>query len=244
MKVGYVQFSPRFGEIKQNVSNVGRLLDDVTADLIVLPELFNSGYHITSRDELPALAEKIPDGFTCRSLEKIAAMWRIHIVAGMLEEDEGRYYIFGRLIGENGYIDHYRKIHLFADQKIYFTPGDRPFRVYDIGDARIGIMICFDWVFPESMRIFSLMGADIICHPSNLVMPYCPKAMLTRCLENRVFAVTSNRTGKDVKEKSSLSFIGQSQIVAPDGSIIKKAGADNETVDVVLWIPNRHVIKK
>ena len=53
--------------------------------------------------------------------------------------------------------------------------------------VKIGMMICFDWIFPEVARSLALKGAEIICHPSNLVLPHCPKAMKIRSLENRVF---------------------------------------------------------
>lgn len=237
MKLGYIQFAPKFGKIAENVEIARRMMDDTTADLIVLPELFNTGYYFTDFKELADLAEKIPDGFTCQHLAKSAKEWRCHIVAGILEEDNGLFYNSAVLIGEEGYIDHYRKIHLFEEEKIYFAPGDKPLKVYDIGEAKIGIMICFDWIFPETMRCLSLMGAQVICHPANLVMPYCPKVMPSRCFDNRVFAVTANRCGKDVKGDKSLSFIGLSQIVSPDGKIIKRAGANMQGMDVVFINP-------
>ena len=237
MKVGFLQFAPKFGRVKENVEKVKEMLHDSSADLIVLPELFNTGYYITDFKELSQLAEKIPDGYTCKQLTKTAREWRMYIVAGILEEDNGMYYNSAVLIGENGYIDHYRKIHLFDEEKLYFAPGDKPFKVYDIGKAKIGIMICYDWIYPESMRVLSLLGADIVVHPSALVMPYCPKVMPSRCFENRVFAITANRCGIDIKGEKSMSFIGQSQIVTPEGKVIKRAGKDEETVEIVYIDP-------
>jgi len=237
MKVGYVQFAPRFGDIKGNVQHVRHLMDDTTADLLVLPELFNTGYYFTDFKELPEMAEKIPDGFTCDQLAKSAKEWRCHIVAGLLEEDNGLFYNSAVLIGEEGYIDHYRKIHLFQDEKFYFAPGDKPLKVYDIGKAKIGIMVCFDWIFPEVARSLALLGAQIICHPANLVLPYCPKVMPSRCFDNKVFAITANRCGADVKAGQRVSFIGTSQIVATDGKIIKRAPKDGEAADIVFINP-------
>jgi predicted amidohydrolase len=83
------------------------------------------------------------------------------------------------------------------EEALWFCPGDRDFPVFDIGPCKIGIMICFDWFFPESMRILSLKGADVICHSANLVLPFCQDAMVTRCLENHVFAITANRIGME-----------------------------------------------
>ena len=82
-------------------------------------------------------------------------------------------------------------------------------------------MICFDWAFPESARILALKAADIICHPSNLVLPFCHDAMVTRCIENRVFAATANRVGEEQRGgKDRLRFNGQSQVVDPAGNIL------------------------
>jgi len=94
-------------------------------------------------------------------------------------------------------------------------------------------MICFDWIFPETTRILALKGADVICHCANLVLPYCQEAMVTRCLENRVFAVTANRTGTETRGEKSLHFTGKSQITGPDGSILYRAGEATEECGVV-----------
>ena len=109
-----------------------------------------------------------------------------------------------------------------------------PFTVFDIGSARIGVMICFDWRFPESARTLSLAGADLIAHPSNLVLPHCPQAIITRCLENRVFVVTADRVGTEERNSGSpLHFIGQSQVVDPDGNILYRASEKKEEIKIV-----------
>ena len=90
------------------------------------------------------------------------------------------------------------------------------------------MMICFDWIFPETARILTLQGADIICHPSNLVLDYCQQSMLSRCIENMVFAVTANRFGSDIRSHGILKFTGKSQIVAPKGVLIHRALSQRE----------------
>jgi 5-aminopentanamidase len=237
MQIGYLQFEPEFGNIKGNVDKVREMLQGISADLLVLPELFNTGYYLTDSKELDELGESIPDGYTTRQLESIAAEMKSYIVAGVLEKDGGNYYNSAVLVGERGYIDHYRKIHLFNEEKIYFSPGDKPFRVYDIGKARIGIMICYDWIYPESMRVMALLGADIICHSANLVMPFCPGVMPSRCFDNKVFAITANRCGMDVKGEKSLAFIGQSSVIGPDGKVIRRSSSDDRVVELVSINP-------
>ena len=130
------------------------------------------------------------------------------------------------------------------DQEFFFTPGDSGFRVWDLGQAKIGVMICFDWFFPEACRSLALAGARIILHPSNLVLPWCQRAMITRALENRVFAVTCNRVGVEARAGARLRFTGQSQIVDPSGSILARAGARGESLQVVDIDPSLAASKR
>jgi predicted amidohydrolase len=155
-------------------------------------------------------------------------------VFGLAEKDGNELYNSAVLIGPEGYIGKYRKIHLFAEEKEFFQPGNMGLKVFDIGLARIGIMICFDWQFPESARVLTLMGADIICHPSNLVLPYCQKAMVTRSLENGVFTATANRIGTESRGgKDPLVFTGCSQILDNKGKTITSLGEEEVGFSVV-----------
>jgi predicted amidohydrolase len=230
MKIGFVQMDVRFGQVEHNLAKADMLMAPVTADLLVLPELFSSGYLFADCGELKSLAEMIPGGPTTQFLIKTAREKNCYLVAGMAEKAGDRFYNSAVLVGPAGYLAVYRKVHLYDQEKRWFDPGDQPFFVVDIGSAKLGMMICFDWFFPESARSLALLGADIICHPANLVMPFCQKAMVTRCLENHLFAVTANRIGKDARPNGELSFTGCSQITAPDGGVLKTAGADEETV--------------
>jgi predicted amidohydrolase len=126
----------------------------------------------------------------------------------------------------------YRKTHLFADEKLLFLPGNSGFRVCEHRGVRIGMMVCFDWFFPESARTLTLRGSQIIAHPSNLVLPYCQTAMFARCLENRVFAVTTNRYGTEDLAGVSLTFTGASQIMSPRGERLSQAPIEGECVAV------------
>jgi predicted amidohydrolase len=158
----------------------------------------------------------------------------MHIVAGLAERADGQIYNSAILVGPSGVLAAYRKIHLFSEENLWFSPGDKGFPVYDIGSARIGLMVCFDWFYPESVRTLALKGADIVAHPSNLVLPHCPDAMITRCLENRVFAVTCNRIGSEQRGgKEKLTYIGTSEIVSPTGKILKRARKSQVELGVV-----------
>ena len=220
MKVGLYQNNPAFGEVEKNIDSAVIALSDVDADLMVLPELFNTGYQFTSKGEAARLAEEIPHGKTCSAMIRLAQRKKMFMVFGLAEKNRRRIFNSAAVVGPNGLIGRYRKTHLFAEEKNFFCPGDTGFQVFDIGLARIGVMICFDWWFPESVRVLALKGADIICHPANLVLPHCQEAMVIRSLENGVFSITANRVGTESRgDKEILTFTGASQVVDNQGRI-------------------------
>ena len=232
MKIGFVQFDPAFGEVERNLSSVTSLIEGVKADLLVLPELFNTGYLFTSKQEAIDLSEEVPGGKTAKALVAMAEGHGVHIVAGLAEWDDGRIHNSAVLVSPSGQVATYRKVHLFFEEKLWFDPGDREPEVFDIGCCRAGVMVCFDWFFPETARVLALKGADVICHSANLVLPYCQDAMITRCLENRVFAVTCNRTGSEQRGGKTLAYTGRSQIVDPRGNVLYRAGRETDEVHV------------
>ncbi len=258
LKVASIQNQPEFGNIKANLHDlIGLLPPEV--DLAVLPELCATGYQFRHRDELRSMAEIIapnetPGPITSR-LTEAAISSGITIVAGVAElvparvdlnPGEGelkpgepeKIYNSSVLIRPDGSREIYRKIHLFLDEKKIFDAGDKGFSVVDACGVKVGMMICFDWIFPESARTLALLGAQIIAHPSNLVLPWCPEAMITRSLENRVVTITANRTGREMRTDTPLEFIGLSQVVSPTGKILHRlnrteTGAAIATINIV-----------
>jgi predicted amidohydrolase len=229
MKVGVYQFAPVFGNVRANLEKIERMLDEEEADLIVLPELCTTGYQFVSTEEIRSLAEPVTEGETVRRLTAFCRKKKFFLVAGIVESADDVCYNSSVLVGPEGWIGTYRKIHLFWDEKLWFQPGNLGFRVWDIGSAKIGMMICFDWFFPESARTLALSGADILCHPANLVLPYCPDAMITRSVENRVYSATANRIGSEERGgKSKLTFIGKSQITDVKGKLLFRLNENEE----------------
>lgn len=234
MQIGIYQNNPEFGEIEKNLNQAINKINTIQTDLIVLPELFTTGYQFTSFEEAMELAEKIPSGPSCSALIEYAHSKKLYMVFGIAERQEDKLFNSAVLIGPEGFIGKYRKSHLFFEEKTIFSPGDTGFKVYDIGIARLGIMICFDWWFPEAARTLALSGADIICHPSNLVLTGCQKAMVTRSLENALFSVTANRTGAEARGgKKELKFTGKSQIVDPEGKVLLSLSNSKEEISVI-----------
>ncbi|NOX37727.1 MAG: acyltransferase [Calditrichaeota bacterium] len=236
-KVGYFQFRPLFGQVERNVERVVHALRDVEADLIVLPELPFTGYFFRDRQEALDLAEDPEDSPTLQVLIALCKGRNFHLVTGFAEKRGNRCYNSAILIGPDGVRHIYRKLHLFHEEKHWFDPGDRPLAVTEVHGVRIGMMICFDWIFPEAMRTLAVLGADIVCHPSNLVLSYCQQTMLSRCLENGVFAITANRIGVDRRPHGSIRFTGKSQIVAPRGELRHRGPSRKEELYITSIDP-------
>lgn len=229
-RVGVVQNEPRFLKAGANVKAALALMDRESADLWVLPEFFAAGYNFRSKAEASKCAEPA-DGPLSKILSAYAARHRCAIVAGFPEKAGGRLYNSALFVTARK-TRVYRKTHLFGGEKKYFTPGDTGFWTEDVGGVSVGVMICFDWFFPESARTLALKGAQVIAHPANLVLPWCPEGMKIRCLENRVYAATADRVGVE----RGLRYIGQSQVVSPNGSLLTRLsheapGAAVVTVD-------------
>lgn len=233
MKVGFVQFFPFFGNKKKNFEKITQLIQDVEADLLVLPELCTTGYIFKNKEELTNLAEPVPDGPTVEFFKDMVNEKKMNLVWGMAEKDNDKVFNSSVLLTSEGEVKVYRKIHLFDQEKFIFAQGNKELDVVKIKGTVIGMMICFDWIFPEVCRVLALKGAEIICHPSDLLLHYCQDAMVTRCIENRVFAITANRTGTEQRGGEKLTFTGKSQIVNPKGEIMVSAGRDEDVVKVV-----------
>lgn len=230
-RVAALQTRPVFGDVEANVARALASASTVDAALYVFPELMTSGYAFASRAEARALAET-PGGREAyapglHALSKWARARRAFVIAGFPEKGGARVYNSSALIGPDGRVrDVYRKLHLFDDEKLWFAPGDRAPRLSRVGAARVGMLICFDWRFPEIWRVLALQGADVIAHPSNLVVPRAAQmATPVRALENKVYVVTANRVGADVRPDRRIAFTGRSQIVGPEGLVLARAGS-------------------
>jgi len=161
-------------------------------------------------------------------MENVSGEYGSSIVAGFVEYTEDKVFNSAAIAVEGNIDGVYRKAHLFYREKEWFDPGDKEPFVVDAGKARVGIMICYDWIFPEMARILSLEGADIIAHPANLVYDYAYTTMKARAIENRVYVATVNRVGRDARAGMDITFKGGSQVVSPKMDILFKAGECEE----------------
>ncbi len=247
MILGIVQTNPTFGDIEGNQQETESLMGERQADLWVLPELALTGYEIRGRDESLKLSEEVPKGNSTQWLMQLCRDRNCYMVMGLIEREGKKVYNSSVFVGPKGLVGRYRKIHLFDKEEERFDAGDIPFTVFDIGMARVGVMICFDWRFPEAMRTLALRGAQIVAHPSNLVLPYCQAAMVTRCLENNVFAATANRIGVEERDGRRVSFTGRSVIMDTKGNQLANgaiAASDVMTVEIDPTLADQKAINK
>lgn len=242
MRASYLQFAPSYLAPDGNRARVADLIEGVNTDLLVLPELFTSGYFFKSLADLKTVAEPIPEGPTTEALTHWADDLGATLVAGLPERDGDTMYNSAVTVTPEGAVHVYRKVHLFYQENDLFSPGNLGLPVWNVSTQggtsyRLGVMVCFDWYFPEAARSLALNGADVIAHPSNLVLPYCPDSMPVRARENHVFTVTANRTGTEQRADETLRFIGNSEICDPDGTILQRASEADEEVGTVSFDP-------
>lgn len=221
IRAGILQIAPVFGRKRDNLDRAERLLARAEGlDLLVLPELFATGYRFVSQEELEELAEPVPGGETSAFLEGLARRTGAVVVAGIAERSGGAFYNAAGVFGPRGHVGTYRKVHLFDEEKLFFAPGDKGFPVWEFPWGRLGVMICYDWRFPEACRAMALAGADVVAQPSNLVYTDCPRVTPVRAFENRIYILVADRTGSDDRPgRAPLVFVGQSFCADPFGVV-------------------------
>ena len=231
MKIAVAQISCSLGDPEANLSKVrdfSRRAKDVGAELIVFPEMTDTGY---SMSVIQKHADEWNSGFV-PVLREIASQVSIAIVSGVSERDGSSIYNSQILVDSLGKSTaKYRKAHLYAvapvEEQACFTPGDE-FVSFALGDLRFGLSICYDLRFPEMFRKLVTqqnVGAFLI----SSAWPF-PRdehfRVLTqaRAIENQSYVIASNRVGKD----DDLWFCGSSAIIDPRGVVIAAASADRE----------------
>lgn len=238
--VACVQMEPKVGHVADNVAHSVGLIEkaaEAGAKLIVLPELANSGYVFASREEAFALAESIPDGPTCKAWAEVCARRGVWLVAGIAERAGEVLFNSAVLIGPEGHIGTFRKVHLWNEENLFFEPGDLGFPVFRTPLGRIGMLICYDGWFPEAWRLCALQGADIVCVPTNWVpIPgQDPKReamanilVMAAAHSNSIFVAAADRVGTE----RGQPFIGQSLIASYTGWPV--AGPASATAEETL----------
>jgi predicted amidohydrolase len=241
VRVACVQMEPKVGDKDGNLATSLARIDAAAANgarLIVLPELASSGYVFETREEAFALAEEIPQGRSTAAWAEAAARHGAWIVAGIAERAGDALYNSAVLVGPEGHVGTFRKVHLWNEENLFFEPGDMGFPVFRTPIGRIGMAICYDSWFPEAYRLCALQGADIVCVPTNWVPipgqdPKREAMANILCMaaahSNSVFVAAADRVGTE----RGQPFIGQSLIVSYTGWPV--AGPAGETEETILY---------
>jgi predicted amidohydrolase len=243
VKTAVGQFDVQLGDVDANIAAATRLADAAAAqgaDLVVLPEMATAGYAFADRDELSRYAEPASQERLGRALTawaELAARHRMHIAGGFPESADGAFYNSAALLGPEGIIGVYRKVHLFYLEKDLFQPGDLGFPVFDLPFGRVGLQVCYDTFFPEAARSLVLSGAELICTPGNFVTNFRRRVYDERgytqadvssmgiAAQNQVYVALADRIGTE----REIGFIGASIIVGWDGwPLAGPASADAE----------------
>ena len=231
VKVAGVQMDVVLGQRDENLNAMRDRLEKTVAEkagLTVFPECTTTGYCFESKPEAMAVAESI-DGESVQTVSQWCQELSTRVIFGLLERDGEDLFNSLALIGPEGLLGNYRKVHLptlGVDQ--FTTPGDQ-FSVNDLGDLRVGMNICYDCSFPESARVLTLKGADLIALPTNwppgsgLTSDLIPNA---RALENHVYFMSVNRIGIE----RGFEFIGKSKICDPKGNTLAFANHSSEEI--------------
>ncbi len=231
-KIAAVQMACKLADIAANREAIRASLREAAAQgarLIVFPECILSGYGFNSIEEAWPHAETLP-GPTTTILANDCRELNVWSAVGMLEREAERLFNACALIGPQGFVASYRKVHLPILGIDRFTaPGDRPFAVHDLGGLKIGINICYDGSFPEASRVLALLGADLILLPTNwptgaktAVLPMT----IARAVENHVYYAAVNRCG----DERGFHFIGNSRIVDFTGNMLAVSDHDKPEI--------------
>ena len=230
MKIATVQNSPLFGEKEKNINELLKMMESTEAELYILPEMAYSGYQLVSKEEAVTLADKVDSDNIMRFAEWSKAHGSAVILGFPEAAEDGKIYNSSVFITPEGDKHIYRKSHLFYKEKIFYAPGNTGFFVNEWHGVKIGQAICFDWYFSESFRTLALLGADLIAHCTNIVMPYFQRAAFARAIENKVYIATSNRIGTEERDGEKLVYTGESVIVDPLGNYLVDARSDKTGV--------------
>lgn len=232
-RISIIQFEPAFADPKESIRRLKPLIETVQeSHLVVLPELSNAGYNFSGYEQAKTYAEEIGKGGLFQDfLLSEAARNGNYIISGINEREGDKLYNTAIVAGPSGIAGKYRKMHLFMNEKDIFQKGDAGLPVFDLDGLKTGILICFDYLFPEAWRILAQKGASLICHPSNLLTENARRCLPGLSLMNRIFIGTANRIG----DEGPLHFNGKSSFTDPKG-IFRVVASESQTEIISMEI--------
>ena len=245
MRVALLQGPATPGDVAGNLALLERTARTVAgqgARLLVCPEMYLTGYDIGA-DAVRRLAEPA-DGPSAAAVSRIARDTGVAIGYGWPERDGTDVYNAASLVDRDGSrLATYRKTHLYGDvDAAAFRPGAGGFATARLDDVRVGLLICYDVEFPETVRSLALAGADLVVVPTALMVPYDVVARTlvpARAIENQVYLAYANRVGRE----RDLEYCGLSVVVGPDGAELARAGTGEEVVQADVDLSSLHAVR-
>lgn len=233
-KIAVVQYQSVLGDLQKNADRAVEMVREAAAKgakIVCFPEMFNTGYNFQLiGDGFHNCGETI-DGHTITRLQKVAKECACYVIAPITLEKKvkGVFYNAAVVIDDEGVVlGDYSKHHLWAAERYYFHAGE-DIPVFDTKYGKIGVMICYDAGFPETARVLTLKGAELIFMPSawriqdwdmwNLNIPQ-------RALENTLYVAGVNRFGHE----DDLYMFGNSKVADWRGRIIAESKEEKEEI--------------
>lgn len=247
MKIGIVQSNNLTGyeNVPVNRERNGKMIKSLFekgAAIVVLPECANTQYQINSKEEVKQFSETL-HGSTVSYWSELAALNGKYIAGGIIEQDGNDFYNTAVLVGPQGYIGHYRKMHLFDWERNFLTEGNLGFPTFTLEelDIKVGILICYDLRFPEAVRSLMLDGCDLILVPTTWTSigktmlwdekGYCHANYLAiaHSHSNRIAFACANRVGQE----GDVKYLGASIILDSTAQVIAGPASKNES-DLII----------
>lgn len=232
-----IQITPIMNDVDANLKrglNFARQAIREEAELIVFPELWNTGYYL-SKEAFNILAETI-EGKTITTFREEALRGKVMIICPFVEREGEALYISAAVIGNEGEImGVVRKGLLWGREHNIFTEARLEYPTFDSSVGKIGVLICYEMEFPETSRLLALEGAEIIICPSVWSMSASHRwdiQLPARALDNTVFVLGVNTVGNN--------SCGKSKLISPLGDIL--AVASDKQEEILIRAVDREVI--
>ena len=239
MKISLIQMDVARGDTERNYRRVSELVREAAehdGDVIVLPEMWNTGYALERVQDISD-----PEGRRTKALmSELSSQHKVNIIAGSIAFRHGED-VFNTLMVFDRHGDkvaEYSKIHLFRlmNEHKYLQPGSRPC-TFELEGVSFGAIICYDLRFPELSRLLALNGAEVLVVPAQWPYPrlgHWKTLLEARAIENQFFVAACNRVGVD---PDNTRFFGYSRVIDPWGEITGQITDEKEgilTVEIDL----------
>ena len=234
MLVACAQYSVRDGDPETNLRRSLAWISsaaDAGADLVVLPELSNSGCDLASREGALRLAEGVPEGPTVSAWAAAARELGLLVVGGLLEVDGENVYNCAVVVGPDGLLGCYRKTHFWDREKLIYEPGGE-LPVFETPLGTLGLLVCYDAWFPEAIRTLAMRGTELLCVPANAPDDWVPEGQrrggLTMLGAHAIAGANANRMYVACANRVGDGYQGRSCVVAPSGGVLAFGDAEEE----------------